>query len=61
VNGANAAIIVKIGSELPAYQGFSGGRCTVASPEVVAGSMASGPPLAKLKKMLAGHGVSGVS
>jgi hypothetical protein len=61
VNGENTVVTVQIGSELPAYQGFSQGGCTVGALATSPRSMAGGPLAANLKKMLAGHRVSGVS
>jgi hypothetical protein len=61
VNGENAVITVQIGSELPAYQGFSQGRCAVGAVTTAPRSMAGGQLAANLKKILAGHRVSGVS
>jgi len=61
LNGANAAVNTQIDPELPAYQGFSANDSTVApwgwSPPSTIDLLA----LAKLKKIMAGHGVSGVS
>jgi hypothetical protein len=61
VNGANVAVDADTDSELPAYQWFSVKRLMVApsgwSPPLTADLVAA----AKLKKTLAGHGVSGVS
>jgi hypothetical protein len=61
LNGANAAVDGHVDLEMPAYQGFSAYRLTVApsgwSPARMAGQHAT----AKLKKTLADHGVSGVS
>jgi hypothetical protein len=61
LNGANTAVDVHVDLEMPAYQGFSADRLTVApsgwSPPRMAGQRAT----AKLKKTLAGHGASGVS
>jgi hypothetical protein len=61
LNGANAAIIVRFCSELPAYQGFSAACTVVATSGRSTASMVDLRAPAKLKKMLAGHGVSGVS
>jgi hypothetical protein len=61
LNGANAAVGTPVDPELPAYQGFSA-HCPKAarsgrSPPAIVDLLAP----TKLKKILAGHGVSGVS
>jgi hypothetical protein len=61
VNGENAVITVQIGSELPAYQGFSQDQCTLGALATSPRSTAGRRLAANLKKMLAGHRVSGVS
>jgi hypothetical protein len=61
LNGANAAVDVNVDLEMPAYQGFSASRPTVATSRRSPPSMADPRAAAKLKKTLAGHGVSGVS
>jgi hypothetical protein len=61
VNGANAAVEAHVDPELPAYQGFSADRLSVATPGCSPLSMVDLRTAAKLKKTLAGHGVSGVS
>jgi hypothetical protein len=61
LNGANAAVDANVDSELPAYQGFSADRLMVAPSGWSSPSVADLRATAKLKKTLAGHGVSGVS
>jgi hypothetical protein len=61
VSGANAADDAEVDVELPAYQRFSVGYSTLTSPRWTPASMGDEPALAKLKKILAGHCVSGVS
>jgi hypothetical protein len=61
LNGANAAVDAHIDPEMPAYQGFSVDWWTVATSGWSPPSMADLLVAAKLKKTLAGHGVSGVS
>jgi hypothetical protein len=61
LNGTNTAVDAHVDPEMPAYQGFSA-ACSVSamsgwSPPSIAHLFAA----AKLKKTLAGHGVSGVS
>jgi hypothetical protein len=61
VNGTNAAVDENADPEMPAYQGFSTDSWTGAPMGWSAPSMADLRATAKLKKTLAGHGVSGVS
>jgi hypothetical protein len=61
VNGANVAVDADTDSELPAYQWFSADHLMVAPSGWPPSSMADLVAAAKLKKTLAGHGVSGVS
>jgi hypothetical protein len=61
LNGANAAVDAHGDPELPAYQGFSAACAMVATSGRSPQSMADLVAAAKLKKTLAGHGVSGVS
>jgi hypothetical protein len=61
VNGANAAVDAHVDPELPAYQGFSAYCPTAATSRWSPLSMVDLRTAAKLKKTLAGHGVSGVS
>jgi hypothetical protein len=61
LNGANAAADADVDSEMPAYQGFSADRLMVAPSGWSSPSAADLVAAAKLKKTLAGHGVSGVS
>jgi hypothetical protein len=61
VNGVNVAVDANTDSEMPAYQGFSADSFTVATSVRWPPSMADLRASAKLKKTLAGHGVSGVS
>jgi hypothetical protein len=61
LNGANAAFDPLVDLELPAYQGFSADCSTVAGSGRLPSPMAALVAPAKLKKILAGHGVSGVS
>jgi hypothetical protein len=61
LNGANAAVDASVDPEMPAYQGFSADSLTVATSGRSGPSMADVRATAKLKKTLAGHGVSGVS
>jgi hypothetical protein len=61
LNGANAAVDASVDPEMPAYQGFSVERLAIAPSAWSPPSMADLRATAKLKKTLAGHGVSGVS
>jgi hypothetical protein len=61
LNGVNVAVDANTDSEMPAYQGFSADSFTVATSGRWPPSMADLRASAKLKKTLAGHGVSGVS
>jgi hypothetical protein len=61
LNGANAAVAANVDSEMPAYQGFSADRLMVTTSGWSPPSIADLRATAKLKKTLAGHGVSGVS
>jgi hypothetical protein len=61
LNGVNAAVDARVDPEMPAYQGFSDDCSTVATLGWSRPSMADLLAGAKLKKTLAGHGVSGVS
>jgi hypothetical protein len=61
LNGANATVNTNVDSEMPAYQGFSADRLMVAPSRWPSPSKADLVAAAKLKKTLAGHGVSGVS
>jgi hypothetical protein len=61
VNGANAAVDAHTDPELPAYQGFSAASAMVATSGRSPASMVDLRAPVKLKKILAGHGVSGVS
>ena len=61
MNGTNAAVDENADLEMPAYQGFSTESWTVAPLGWSTPSLADLRATAKLKKTLAGHGVSGVS
>jgi hypothetical protein len=61
LNGANAGVDIQIEPELPAYQGFSADCSTIATSGWSPPSIVDLLAMAKLKKILAGHGVSGVS
>jgi hypothetical protein len=61
LNGVNAAVDAHVDPEMPAYQGFSDDCSTVATSDWSRPSMADLLAGDKLKKTLAGHGVSGVS
>jgi len=61
LNGANAAVDAHGDPELPAYQGFSAACAVVATSGWSPASVVDLLAQAKLKKILAGHGVSGVS
>jgi hypothetical protein len=61
LNGTNAAVDTNAGPEMPAYQGFSADCSTVATSGWPPPPMADLLAAVKLKKTLAGHGVSGVS
>jgi hypothetical protein len=61
LNGANVAVDANTDSEMPAYQWFSTERLMVAPSGWSPPSMPDLVAAAKLKKTLAGHGVSGVS
>jgi hypothetical protein len=61
LNGANVAVVANTDPEMPAYQWFSARPVLVAPSDWSPPSMADLVAAAKLKKTLAGHGVSGVS
>jgi hypothetical protein len=61
LNRTNAAVDANVDPEMPAYQGFSADCSTVATLRWSPPSTADLRATTKLKKTLAGHGVSGVS